>query len=77
MNGLKIVEELQDIDKRLIECLTNERLSNEEREALIEARADLAKAASRMLVAKILDPEDYRKFSEAAMQEIRKAIKSG
>jgi len=34
---MKIVEELQDIDKRLIERLTKEDLSPEERNALTEA----------------------------------------
>ena len=71
---MKIVEELQDIDKRLIECLTKEDLSPEKRNALIEARADLARASSRMLTAKILDPEEYRKLSEASMKEITKTL---
>jgi hypothetical protein len=71
---MKIVEELQDIDKRLIEWLTKEGLSPEERNALIEARADLVRASSRMLTAKILDPDDYRKLSEASMKEIAKTL---
>jgi len=37
---MRIVEELQDIDKRLIEWLTKEDLSPEERDALIKARAE-------------------------------------
>jgi hypothetical protein len=37
---LKIVEELHNIDKRLIERLM-ERVSPEEKNAIIEARADL------------------------------------
>jgi len=72
---MKIVEELQDIDKRLIEWLIKEDLSPEERNALIEARADLVKASSRMLTAKILVPEEYRKLSEASMKEIVKTLK--
>lgn len=71
---MKLVEELQDIDKRLIEWLTKEGLSLEERNALIEARADLVRASSRMLTAKILDPEDYRKLSEASMKELAKTL---
>jgi len=74
---MKIVEELQDIDKRLIEWLTRENLSPEERNALIEARADLVRASSRMLIAKILDPEEYKKLSEASMKEIAKTLTSG
>jgi len=71
---MKIVEELQDIDKRLIEWLTKEDLSPEERNALIEARADLVRASSRMLTAKILDPEEYKKLSESSMKEIAKTL---
>jgi len=71
---MKIVEELQDIDKRLIEWLTKEDLSHEERNALIEARADLVRASSRMLTAKILDPEEYKKLSESSMKEIAKTL---
>jgi hypothetical protein len=70
---MKIVEELQ-ISMRLIEWLTKEGLSPEERNALIEARADLVRASSRMLTAKILDPDDYRKLSEASMKEIAKTL---
>jgi len=72
---MKIVEELQDIDKRLIEWLTKENLSPEERDALIEARADLVRASSRMLTAKILDPDEYKKLSESTMKEIAKTLK--
>jgi len=71
---MRIVEELEDIDKRLIEWLTKENLSAEERNALIEARADLVRAASRMLTAKILDPNDYRELSETSMKEIAKTL---
>jgi hypothetical protein len=71
---MKIVEELQDIDKRLIESLTKENLSPEERDALIEARADLVRASSRMLTAKILDPDEYKKLSESTMKEIAKTL---
>jgi len=71
---MKIVEELQDIDKRLIEWLTKENLSPEERDAVIEARADLVRASSRMLTAKILDPDEYKKLSESTMKEIAKSL---
>jgi len=71
---MKIVEELQDIDKRLIEWLTKDDLSPDKRNALIEARADLVRASSRMLTAKILDPEEYKKLSEATMKEIAKTL---
>jgi hypothetical protein len=71
---MRIVEELQDIDRRLIEWLTKENLSSEERDALIEARADLLRAASRMLTAKILDPDDYRELSETSMKDIAKTL---
>jgi len=71
---MKTVEELQDIDRRLIEWLTKEDLTGEQREALVEARKELVGVASRMLLAKILDPEDYRKFSEAGMREIAKNL---
>ena len=71
---MRIVEELQDIDKRLIEWLTKEGLPPEERNALIEARADLVRASSRMLTAKILNPDDYRKLSEASMKELAKTL---
>jgi uncharacterized protein YfkK (UPF0435 family) len=72
---LKIVEELQDIDRRLIEWLMKEGLSPEEKSAIIEARADLTRASSRMLIAKILNPEDYKKLSEASMKEIQRVLK--
>jgi len=70
----RIVEELQDIDKRLIEWLTKEDLSPEERDALIEARADLVRASSRMLTGKILDPDEHKKLSESTMKEIAKTL---
>ena len=72
---MRIVEELQDIDKRLIESLTKEDLSPEERDALIEARADLVRASYRMLTAKILDPDEYKKLSESTMKEIAKTLR--
>jgi len=62
------------IDKRLIEWLTRENLSPEQRDALIEARADLVRASSRMLTAKILDPDEYRKLSESTMKEIARTL---
>ncbi|MEM3041582.1 MAG: hypothetical protein QXG97_06125 [Nitrososphaerota archaeon] len=43
-------------------------------EALVEARKELVGVASRMLLAKILDPDDYRKFSEASMKEIARTL---
>lgn len=49
----------------------------EERNALIEARADLVKASSRMPITKILDPEEHRELSESSMREITKALRSG
>jgi len=69
-----IVEELQHIDKRLIGSLTKEDLSPEERDALIEARADRVQASSRMLTAKILDPDEYEKLSESAMKEMARTL---
>ncbi len=51
---MKIAKELLGIDRRLVERLKKENLSPEERNALIEARADLVKAPSRMLTAKIV-----------------------
>jgi len=71
---MRIVEELQDIDKKLIESLTKEDLSPEERDGLIEARADLVRASSRMLTAKILDPDEYKKLSESTMKEIARTL---
>lgn len=71
---MKIVEELQDIDKRLVEWLTKEGLTQEEREALVEARKELVGVASRMLIAKILDPDDYKMLSETSMKEIAKTL---
>ncbi|MEM3382237.1 MAG: hypothetical protein QXI59_06285 [Candidatus Bathyarchaeia archaeon] len=49
----------------------------EERNALIEARADLVKASSRLPITKILDPEEHRELSESSMREITKALRSG
>jgi len=74
--SMRIVEELQDIDKRLIEWLARKNLSPEEREALIEARADLVRASSRMLTAKILDPEEYKQLAESTMKELAKTLTS-
>jgi DNA-binding TFAR19-related protein (PDSD5 family) len=71
---MKIVEELQDIDRRLVEWLTKEGLTGEQREALVEARKELVGVASRMLLAKILDPEDYKKLSESSMREVAKTL---
>jgi len=71
---MKIVEELQDIDKRLVEWLIKEGLTQGERDALVEARKELVGVASRMLIAKIPDPDDYKMLSEAGMKEIAKTL---
>jgi len=61
---MKVVEELKDIDRRLVEWLMKEGLTLEQKEALIEARADLVRIASRMVMARLLDPKDYMELSE-------------
>jgi len=65
---------LQNIDKRLVERLTKEGLTQAEREALVEARKELVGVASRMLIVKILDPDDYKMLSETSMKEIAKTL---
>jgi len=64
---LQEVVDTADVQRLIDSCsyyLAN--VTPEERNALIEARADLVRASSRMLTAKILDPDDYRKLSEAS-----------
>jgi len=40
----------------------------------VEARKELVGVASRMLIAKILDPDDYRRLSESSMKEVAKTL---
>ncbi|KPV63207.1 MAG: hypothetical protein AOA65_1406 [Candidatus Bathyarchaeota archaeon BA1] len=72
---MKVIEELKDIDKRLVEWLMKEGLTSEQKGALIEARADLVRIASRMVVARLLDPKDYMELSEFGFETIEKLTK--
>ena len=72
---MKIIEALRDIDQRLVEWLMKEGLTPEQKEALVEARSDLLRVESRMLVAKVLDPEEDRELSKSRFEALGKLAK--
>lgn len=72
---MKIIEALRDIDQRLVEWLMKEGLTPEQKEALVEARSDLLRVESRMLVAKVLDPEEDRELSRSRFEALGKLAK--
>lgn len=74
MRTLKIVEELEDIDRRLIEWLRRDDLTREQRDALVVARKAVVEISSQMLVARVLDPADVAKLSETSAKILRESI---
>lgn len=73
---MKIIEALRNIDQRLVEWLMKEGLTPEQKEALVEARSDLLRVESRMLVAKVLDPEEDKEFSKSRFEALGRLAKS-
>jgi hypothetical protein len=72
---MRVIEALRDIDGSLVEWLVKEGLTPEQRDALVEARSDLIRAESRMLVARVLDPEEDNEFSRSRFEVLGRLAK--
>lgn len=73
--SMRIIEALREIDQSLVEWLMKEGLTPEQKEALVEARSDLIRVESRMLVAKVLDPEEEKELSKSRFEVLERAAK--
>jgi hypothetical protein len=70
---MRVIEALRDIDGSLVEWLVKEGLTPEQRDALVEARSDLIR--TRMLVARVLDPEEDNEFSRSRFEVLGRLAK--
>ncbi|KPV65223.1 MAG: hypothetical protein AOA65_0373 [Candidatus Bathyarchaeota archaeon BA1] len=69
---MEILEALRVVDRKLLEWLMKRGLELEEREALVKARSALSEIESRIVMARIVDPEEYREYCEGKTREIEK-----
>jgi hypothetical protein len=72
---MRVIEALRDIDGSLVEWLMKEGLTPEQRDALVEARSDLIRVEARMLVARVLDPEEDNEFSRSRFEVLGRLAK--
>lgn len=71
---MKILEAIRTIDERLLEWLRRGDLTSDQADNLIEARADLSRLESRMIRARIMDPEEEKEIARARSESLMKIL---